>query len=188
MNNKLTEILEANNNERQKLLEKVNHLSQNQLDFRPAEDEWSVGEILSHLNILEGRVSFVLGKKAGEAKTEGHGPDLTDGSVLDCLDRYRIHDTSVKVKAPEPVTPKYGIDKQTLLDSLTQSRAMLAKSIETMAEIDPTKVSFPHPLFGDWNLYQWALAVGKHEERHGFQIDRIKGTPGFPVSSSATVA
>ena len=188
MNKKLSEIVELNETERRALIVSVNDLSQEQLDFKPSDDEWSIGEVLRHLSILERRVSMLLGKKLQEATAAGLGPDLTEGSVLDCLDQFPIEVPDIKVRAPEQVKPEHGLEKQFLMDALTESRGMLRCAIDAISEVDLSKLTFPHPFFGELNLYQWTLAVGKHEHRHCIQIDNIKTAAGYPVSSSATIA
>ena len=188
MNKKLTEIVDFNETERQALMASVKDLSQEQLNFKPSADQWSIGEVLRHLSILEGRVSMLLGKKLQEATAAGIGPDLTDESVLNCLDQFPIAAPDIKVRAPEVVAPEYGMDKQALLDALIESRKMLLTAINAISQVDLTQLTFPHPFFGQLNLYQWTLAVGKHEHRHCIQIANIKSASGYPVSSSATIA
>src|SRR5258708_27632985 len=163
MNKKLNEIVELNKTERHALLESVKDLSQEQLNFKPSAEEWSVGEVLRHLNVLEGRVSMLLAKKLQEATAAGIGPDPDELSVLNCLDQFPIAEPTIKVKAPALVAPEHGVDKQVLLAGLSETRAMLLKAVEAVSDVDLSKLTFPHPFFGELNMYQWTLAVGKHE-------------------------
>jgi len=186
MNKRLREIADANAAEREHLLRKVDGLTQEQLDFRPSADKWSIGEVLNHLNILETRVGMLLHKKTEEGKSLGHTPDTDEESVLPCLDHLRIphHDSSVN--APELVHPKSGISKSELLEALSLSREKLLAAMENLSAVDPTKLVAPHPLFGEWNMYKWAIAIGQHERRHTVQIDAVKSAPGFPSSAATT--
>jgi hypothetical protein len=188
MNKKLNEIVELNQTERHALLESVKDLSQEQLNFKPSAEDWSVGEILKHLSVLEGRVTMLLGKKLQEATAAGIGPDPDEVSVLNCLDQFPISEPTIKVKAPPQVAPEHGVDKQVLLDGLAESRTMLLNAVQAISDVDLNKLTFMHPFFGEWNMYQWTLAIGKHEHRHAIQIANVKLADGYPISSSATNA
>jgi len=186
MNKRLNEIAAANDVERQNLIGKVAGLTQAQFDFRPSPDDWSIGEILNHLTILEARVSALINMKVKEAKAAGHGPDLDETSVLCCLDDLGIETPVTKIKAPELVHPKHGIEKASLLESLSGTRQKLLTALENLSAVDPTRLSAPHPIFGEWNLYKWTVAVGKHEHRHAVQIDGVKSASGFPSTTTTS--
>jgi hypothetical protein len=186
MNKRLNEIAAANQVERQNLLGKVSNLTQDQFDFRPSSDRWSIGEILNHLTIMERRVAGLINRKVEEGRTAGHDPDLDEASVLDCLNGLEIPNPVTKVKAPEMVSPKHGIAKSELLESLSGTREKLVAAMESLSDVDPTRLSWPHPFFGDWNLYQWTVAVGQHEHRHAVQIDGVKSASGFPSNTTTS--
>jgi len=55
-----------------------------------------------------------------------------------------------------------------------EESAALMKALEHCARFDLMQVNFPHPVLGKLDGYQWALYVGKHEERHRRQIEKVK--------------
>jgi hypothetical protein len=182
MNRKLNELVEEIGKERAGLLECVAGLSQEQTQVRPEPEDWSVGEVLDHLHIIETRVVRLFGIHAAKAAEQGLGPDLSEESVLDSLDQFKPEVVTVKIKAPEAVAPRHGMGKNELLAGLETSRADLLDSVQKLSQYDLKQLIQPHPVFGPLNLYQWILLVGKHEHRHATQIKQIRQCCGFPES------
>ena len=60
MNKHLGEIVDSIEHERRELLASVSDLAQRQMDFRPAEDAWSIGENLDHLHLSEQGVTKLI--------------------------------------------------------------------------------------------------------------------------------
>jgi hypothetical protein len=71
----LREVIDEIEAVRKAVLDSVITLSQANLDFTPAEDRWSIGEILHHLRLLEESAVRVLRKLAARAESAGLGPD-----------------------------------------------------------------------------------------------------------------
>ncbi|MGA2379542.1 MAG: pyridoxal-dependent decarboxylase [Spirochaetia bacterium] len=170
----LREVVDELQVARERLLLSVGSLSQADLDFTPSADRWSIGEILHHLRLIEDGVLRVLEKLAARAEKTGLGPDPGSGSVMHSLDRFAIESTADRVAAPASVAPRKGIPARELLEGLAGSRAALLKALTLCARFDLAQVSFPHPVLGKLDGYQWALYVGKHEERHRRQIEKVK--------------
>jgi hypothetical protein len=40
------------------------------------------------------------------------------------------------------------------------------------ADVDLSAIKRPHPVLHDLDMYQWALFVAQHEERHRRQMER----------------
>jgi hypothetical protein len=69
------------------------------------------------------------------------------------------------------------------LAALAESRRELLSALDLADGLALGQISFPHPLIGPLDLYQWVLFVGQHEARHAAQIEEIAGTIGFkPVA------
>jgi glutamate/tyrosine decarboxylase-like PLP-dependent enzyme len=158
---------------RERLLRSVISLSQADLDFSPSLEQWSAGEILHHLQLIEESVVRVVDKLAARAEKAGVGPDPGDGSLIRSLDRFDIEGSTQRIPAPLSVAPRKGIPARELLDGLDASRAALIGTLQRCARFDMSQVHFPHPVLGKLDGYQWALYVGKHEERHRQQIERV---------------
>jgi hypothetical protein len=175
MNPRLKEIVDEMEAARSELLRNVSDLDKAATRARAQPDQWSIGEILHHLFLMESMVTTLLEKQVTRAKDRGIGPDLSTESLLHSLDRFSIETVTDRIKAPQSVAPAQGLTKSELLTLLANSRAKLRQAISEADGMDLSQMEFPHPVFGRLNMYQWILFVGKHERRHISQIVRIKG-------------
>ena len=148
------------------------------MDFSPATDRWSIGEILHHVRLIEDTAVRVMKKLVERAEMSGVGPDPGGGSVLHSLDELRIETVVTPISAPASVAPTRGLPARQLLDELAVSRDAMMKSLEMCSRFDMTGLLFPHPVFGKLDAYQWALFAAKHEERHRRQIEVVKSLLG----------
>lgn len=181
MNHKVQEIVTEIEAVRQSLYDAIADLSQEQLDFRPVPESWSISEVLSHLNKVERglpKLYPILLQKLEEA---GWQPE-TEGSMLNSLDYAQLDVATQKVQAPERVLPQSGLAKDDLMAALKQSRQAILDVVAQAPDYDLSGVTWPHPALGDINYYQWVLFIGKHEQRHLGQIEEIKKADGFPTA------
>ncbi|MCP9495368.1 MAG: DinB family protein [Pyrinomonadaceae bacterium MAG19_C2-C3] len=188
MHAKLDEIAQLINDYRTLLLERVNPLSQSQLDWRATQDDWSIGEVLDHLYLVETGSSKVLYKYATELKDKNFSAPPLDGSALTSLDHFQVETIQTKRKAPEAVVPRSGVTKAELLAQLEGCRARLLQTIDALDAYDLHQFHFPHPVFGKIDLYQWIIFIGKHERRHITQVENILAHTDFPATTPASEA
>jgi hypothetical protein len=140
--------------------------------IRPRDDVWSAADNLAHLALVEQFVVEMIGKSIAKARAEGVGPDQSDESFMNSLDRWRVPDPLMKVIAPARITPDNSKSVEESLRSLELSRERLRAVLRENAEIDLGAVKRPHPLLRDLDMYQWALFVAQHEDRHRKQMER----------------
>lgn len=184
LSKKLQEIVDAISSDRQALLDSINGLSDSQLDHKGSDEEWSISDILHHLALTDeasAGLAHLMIKKASELDLT---PDSTpEVSALNCLDH--IHETArtSRFQAPDRVAPKSHLPASESLARLKASREKVLAAVERLAPYDLTQLTYPHPIGGDFNMYQWLLMAGFHESRHAAQIRRIKSQPGFPSGS-----
>lgn len=179
---KLQELVEEISKNRESLLQSVNGLNQSQLDFKPAENEWSVTDILHHLALSDEanvKLTSIMLKQAQENSLPAD--PCPDESVLDCLDQFRGA-MGGKMTAPDRVKPLSYVPAEESLTRLKTSREKLLANIGLLAAYDLSQLSFPHPFMGPFSAHQWLLLAGSHESRHTAQIGRIKTSEGFPLS------
>lgn len=185
----LGEIIERVESDRALLLAASRDLEQAQLDFQPAEDRWSIGENLDHLALVEKGIGRLVTMKVQDAQTAAKFAAIETPSQLASLDRYDIPNNSRKLKVPDPkITPRHGIAKDELFAHLEESRDELRKSFAALSDYDLAAHTFPHPLLGELNLYQWILFIGQHERRHLNQINSVLADPCFPTIERNNVA
>jgi hypothetical protein len=179
---KLQELVDKIAEDRASLFQEVEGLSESQLDYKPAEDHWSVTDILHHLALSDEanvKLTYLMLKQAQEQSIP---PDPEpDGSVLDCLDQFR-EPMSNPMKAPARVNPISYVPAQESLARLKASREKLLENIGHLSAYDLSQLSYPHPFMGPFGGHQWLLLAGTHESRHVAQIKRMKAGEGFPAN------
>jgi len=181
---KLQEVLEQITNQRQGLLEASSSLSEAQLDYKPAESEWSISDILHHMALTDEATAKLAANMLKQAEEKNLAADPTpEASVLGSLDEFMPKISGARVKAPDRVAPRSHLPVGESIARLRASREKVITTVEQLSGYDLTGLTYPHPLLGELNGYQWLIIAGKHESRHTAQIARIKADPGFPGRS-----
>ena len=171
--NNVGEIIEAFGKTREMFKEKVSGLAADQLNSRENGRGWAVAEIVEHVGIVANGAAQIAGKLLAQAESEG--AKKFDG-VFDPPLSFGEQTASIqdkKLEAPERVHPQ---GKQTVAESLAkldESFQTLTKLRPRIESVDASNAKFPHPFFGDLNLYQWLVIADLHERRHLRQIERI---------------
>lgn len=158
---------------REGYLHTARSLSREQLQYKPAPDRWSVAEVLEHIIIVERRVLGSIKKTVQQA------PNTPKSTFEDEFLVSRVATRNGRFKGPDVLMPK----GQWPEDQLPlEFEAVRRRSIEfagaTQAEL--RQHTFPHPLFGELDCYQWLLLIPAHCERHLAQAAEVMAEPGFP--------
>lgn len=122
---------------------------------------------------MEGNVVTLLGKlldKAGEA--DGTAPATFEPVSIE---EFVALSRAARYEAPERIRPT-GLPLADSLARLRGSRAALHSLRPRIERADGRALSFPHPVWGPLDLYQWLLFIGAHEDRHLAQIEALKQT------------
>lgn len=172
MQQRLAELLSYMNGTRERLLATVSNLNPSFAGVRPRGDSWSAAENLAHLALVEERIARIVEDGAEWAKGNGVGPETSDESIMSSLDSFSLVDVVEKRKAPATITPAEDKTVEESVDALIGWRARLKAALLASQGFDLTQVTKPHPVAGAMNMYQWALFVAQHEERHRRQIER----------------
>ena len=162
--------MEINDQARKELLAQVELLSDEEINQKPAENRWSIKQLLQHLYLMEGSVAKSIQQRLASDEQN----ITTDKPIQLTVDR------STKVDAPDFVTPT---DDFATLDELktklSATHAMLHDISENTTEDQLAVKSNPHPVFGEMSLTQWIPFVGYHELRHIKQIKEVKQQLGI---------
>ncbi|PIC99117.1 DinB family protein [Sporosarcina sp. P29] len=162
--------MEINDQARKELLAQVEYLTDEVINRQPAEDRWSIKQILQHLYLMEGSVAKTI-----QIKLAAEDQNITiDKPIQLTVDR------SNKIEAPDFVTPT--LEYSTLHDlksKLTATHSTLHDVAENATEDQLAVKSYPHPVFGEMSLTQWLPFVGYHEQRHIEQIKEVKQQLGI---------
>ncbi len=174
----IADILSANEASHDRLLQSVAGIGASQEAFRPRDEQWTIGDIVEHLAIVNHGFLRITGKLLKEAEEAGTpapaGLDL-GSTALDAEGNQ-----PPKFQAPEQVRPRGG---QALAGSLPRLQETLAGFRELQPRLEAVDLSapvFPHPAFGPLNAYQWMILLAEHQDRHRLQIEALMASPEFP--------
>jgi hypothetical protein len=139
---------------------------------------WSAAQLLHHILLAETGTSKVIRKAI-----KSSGGTLPQYPADDSLLSVRELPGPVGAyQAPEFVRPDDPPGRDDLLRLARETRERTAESFSMLAAIDPRAASFPHPLFGELDLYEWpSVTILMHERDHQGQIrallDRMRERP-----------
>ncbi len=171
VNQRLSEIITLLDTNRDALRATIRDVNPAFATMRSRSDDWSAAAIVEHLAIIEDVISRMLAKLVRQAREGGAGPPVSDESVLSSLDKYRVTEVLQKIKAPTSLNPAEDTQIEDSFAILEKKRADLKETLMNSADIDLGAAKRPHPMCGDLNVYQWAVFVAQHEERHRRQIE-----------------
>lgn len=170
--NNVGEIFDFIENIRAEITGKVAGLSAEESNFRPRENAWTIAEIVEHLGKTEAGVTRSLLKFLKKAEAENLSSDGNFSAPISFVEQAQAA-SAVKLEAPEQVRPAGGASLAESLAALQKSRETLTALRARFEQSDHSASRFPHPFFGEINLYQWLAVIGLHEARHLNQIRNI---------------
>jgi len=162
--------MKVNEEARAALLAEVKDISDADLNKRPADDAWSIKQILEHLYLMEGEIAKIVDAQMISGEEDEAKRRRIELSV----------NRSVKVDAPEFAVPSEDfVTLAELKEKLAATHASLHAVAEKYSEAEFAEKTLPHPAFGKMSLDQWIPFVGYHEMRHIEQIQEVKASLGI---------
>ncbi|ANU28476.1 DinB family protein [Planococcus versutus] len=147
---------------RNQVLQAVKGMTDDELNRKPSEAEWSPIQILDHLQLME----KVVAKNISEELTKEKSEQVIKKPISLTVSR------SFKVEAPTYVVPT---DEFTTLEEvkerLNSSHNLLYEVYDSASKAQLKEKSMDHPVFGKVPLSQWFPFVGLHEKRHFKQLE-----------------
>jgi hypothetical protein len=149
-----------------RLLDLVVKIDDERFTRRPAQNEWSVAEVVHHLSLVEQYVINSL--EHSLAQPPQHLP------LLRRLVPTRIVASRLlRVKAPKRVQPLDPPPKEQLIENFNATRARLKALCATHERARLRQVIFKHPFLGPIDGAATISFVGYHELRHYKQIREV---------------
>ncbi|MBO1912452.1 DinB family protein, partial [Microvirga sp. 3-52] len=146
-----------NDEAREQLLIEVNSLTDEELNWIPTDNRWSIRQVMEHLYLMESSISKTIKRQL----FTGVQKQTSDKPI------ERTTDRSLKVEAPDFAQPgEVFATLDELKSKLSKSHSQLKTIANTVPEEELAAKSYPHPVFGDMSLKQWIPFVGYHELRH----------------------
>lgn len=172
MQKRLAEIVDYLEIARERLLEAAKGVNPSFAEIRPRRGSWCVAEILMHLAMTEELVARIISRSVSLGREQSVGPETSEESLLSSLDELSIAESAAPLTAPERISPPPDANMEQALGALETSRRALHDALRDADGMNLTALTRQHPVFGELTIYQWALFVGQHEERHTRQIQR----------------
>lgn len=161
-------------------------ITEEQLNWRPGIDRWSVGECVSHLTVTGTRLLERIEIAITGARSQGklsEGP-FRYGPINRWFVRTLDEDVSKKIKTFPIYSPSASNTKKQVTKEFSEFHQRLAEAIRNANGVDlkKTKVRSPAmPLF-NLSLGAWFAATLAHERRHIAQARRVISEGGFATA------
>jgi hypothetical protein len=194
---------------RQATLELTAGLTQEQLDFSPAQGKWSIGEVMDHVPMVEASLRGEI-EQLIELAEAGKRPvirrsfkelDISVGPLpKSLLPFFEIPFTIASFFTPKAVTeylagarwlhfqnpesaePRPGRPGDQLRQELRESVDATEELIRNHPDVDYPNCIHHHPLMGRNTVPDMLRFMVGHEERHRKQIQDVLDHPNFPNS------
>lgn len=170
---RLAELVDYIAGRRTVLLAAVSAVPEALRDHRLSAETWSVAQVLEHLHRSESGIARLFARSVERARAAGATAESELSSLLGSLDSFGFIRRDRRLKAPDFVFPRGEYNAAEALVALAASRQALLTAVGEGDGLALGEITFPHPLLGPLNLYQWVLFVGQHEARHAAQIEEI---------------
>ena len=191
---------------RARTLQMIEGLTQAELDYTPAPNRWSIGEVLDHM-LLGERLNREQIVRLIQLKREGRRPELIltfsdlnisvvgvprfflplfeapltviNMFVPDSLRNYLTRTRLIPFRNPDPATPQRGRPAAELRRDLIASLQETERLFQDNPDLDYDEMVVQHPLLGRYDVPGLLRFMSAHEERHQSQITGIQSAAGF---------
>lgn len=175
-------------------------LGQQQIDFKPSSDKWSVGETLDHI-LLSGQVGIGHLQTLFDLYRSGREPFLnltfTDINVApifipksflpffeipfavssaftpQCVKDLIIGNRLFAAKNPDVAEPRPGRSAAELINDLNNSGREMENLFAANSDLNFRELKISHPVFGTYDAPGYLRFIAQHEQRHQAQITEI---------------
>ena len=139
-------------------------------DRRLVADRWSVAEVIEHCANVEKAVTRLFALRLQEAVANGLRKDPDVSSLWEQRYEAMFLDRGRRVSAPERAHPSGTLTADQAWQELDAARTAFLAVLDQYDGYALQDLTYPHPLIGELNFYQWVFAAGWHEARHALQI------------------
>jgi hypothetical protein len=158
-------------------------LSEAHFRFQPGPQQWSIGQILEHIVVVQ---DLVLGRLRDHLAAAPPAPAGYDAKTIDAIIIQQFPVRLTKVQAPEMIHPPGRMTPAESLRRLRENTAAFEQMLESRSDLrghalpsPPLKV-ITKDVYQFTDGYQTILAISAHTERHTKQILEVMANPNFP--------
>ena len=160
------------------LLKAVKGLSDEQLNYKSAPDQWSVKECVFHIALAEKNLWELVENclKQPAAPEKRKEIKLTDEQLVNMME-----DRNLKVKTSEPPEPK-NVKWKTVDEALEYFKELRTDHIKYLkSTTEDLRNHVVQMKIGSLDCYQVCLFIGSHSNRHIQQLNELKADANFPT-------
>lgn len=168
---RLVELLDALAAARRELAAALERVPPHLRDRAPADDAWSVAQLLEHLVLVEGRSMGAFERVAADAPPRDAHDAVADDAHR--FDDAPLLDRTVRVAAPEFVRPAGDASAEEAWAQLGATRERTEAIVRAADGRALEQVTLKHPRFGPLNGYRFVAVLAAHERRHAAQLRDI---------------
>lgn len=180
---KLTEIISEYESVKEKVNSEFAGLSAQQLNWKPSDVSWSVGQCIEHLILSKGFFLPILDEVASGSRTNTFWENWSPLRYLGTrLYLSYIKSDKTKVKAPtKRIVPPSEVDAD-VVEKFGRQQDGITKMIGTISEADASHVTLTSPFLKavTYKFSDGLLILAEHDRRHIRQALRVIGAEGFP--------
>jgi len=166
----------------QRAKELANGLTPVQLNWKPSQDAWSVGQCLDHLRVAN-EVYLPAMTASLAARRRRAVKDITPGWFGKWFIRNYVEPSSKskRARAPQKITPGIRVDPH-ILDLFLTSNQAARELVRLASDYDVNRIRFRNPFIP---LLRFTVGTGLeivsgHERLHLLQAERVKQAADFP--------
>jgi hypothetical protein len=165
--------------DRRDLLQFLQRVSIEQALWRPPDGEWSILEGLEHVTLSEDFFCARLLQVLHDAEASSTWDNAPAHPVKMSAAALRRREQGF-VPAPAELEPSGRGDFAALRQALLPARQATRAALLPYRGRDLSRLLFPHPRYGERNLYDVIEYSGIHDYLHGEQMQRVTRSPGYP--------
>ena len=169
----LQDVLPLLDNSRGVLKAAVDRVPESLRRTRPADDRWSVAEVLEHLTKVNHLFAERIATSVAEARAAGLGPEEHPRAPLSDDIVNKMKDRRQRRQARDIVMPSGDVDCDVAWTDLDRARDDVRAAALAADGLALGSVTSEHRFFGVLNVYQWVELTAEHECRHADQIREI---------------
>jgi hypothetical protein len=167
----IADIYEKNDKIRQNLKDMVSNFTDEQANFLPEGEKWTLAQFVEHIANAEEGMSKISYKLLSKAQAEGKTSDGTANITANYVTKgEEIRDK--KFEAPEVVRPEGEPTIAESLARLDENHKKLQELRPMFESVEASEYTFSHPFMGQLNANEWLALIGDHEARHLKQMEK----------------
>lgn len=179
----INDCLNSTERNNQKALSNFSHLSENQLNWKPSLENWSVGECINHLLTTNKQYLAKIEKIINLSPTLSEKNYLYSQSFMGKMITKAVDPANIKkFKTFKVFLPDKSTVRKTIVKDYVNSSTKFIEHINKIRYLDLKKIKLSSPvnILIRLNLGDVLIIIPKHDERHLNQANRLMKIENFP--------